>query len=69
MFYQDDYGYDYPYAHYPDWPGPGPEQSRISFIIYDKREFKRIDPEHRWTDYLQYLAEVYVNPYTGEIVN
>jgi len=59
MFIQDDYPED----------GLDQELSRISFIIYDKTEFKRIDSLHRWTDYLQYLAEVYVNPYTGEIVN
>jgi prepilin-type N-terminal cleavage/methylation domain-containing protein len=59
MFIQDDY---------PEY-GLYQELSRISFIIYDKREFKRINSGLRWTDYLQYLAEVYVNPYTGEIVN
>jgi len=64
LFYQDDYFS----GKLPDL-GIGPEKSRISFIIYDKREFKRINSLHRWTDYLQYLAEVYVNPYTGEIVN
>jgi len=59
MFIQDDYPED----------GLDQEKSRISFIIYDKTEFKRINSSSRWTDYLQYLAEVYVNPYTGEIVN
>jgi prepilin-type N-terminal cleavage/methylation domain-containing protein len=64
MFYQDDYFV----GKSPDL-GIGPEKSRIGFIIYDKTEFKRINSGLRWTDYLQYLAEVYVNPYTGEIVN
>ncbi len=64
MFYQDDYFS----GKSPDL-GIGPEKSRISFIIYDKTEFKRINSGLRWTDYLQYLAEVYVNPYTGEIIN
>ena len=64
LFYQDDYFS----GRSPDL-GIGPEKSRISFILYDKTEFKRINSGLRWTDYLQYLAEVYVNPYTGEIVN
>ena len=61
MFFEDE--------NYNHLPGLQVEQSRISFFIYDKKKFERIDSLHRWTDYLQYLAEVYVNPYTGEIVH
>ena len=59
MFVQDYYAED----------GLGAEPSRNSFIVYDKNEFAAIDAEKRWKNYLQYLEIVYVNPYTGEIVN
>jgi len=59
MFYQDDYA---------DL-GLGQEPSRNHFVIYNKNEFDSVDAESRWTDYLQYLEVVYVNPYTGQIIN
>jgi prepilin-type N-terminal cleavage/methylation domain-containing protein len=58
MFYQDDYPDD----------GFGPEYSRNSFVIYSKREFKKINSAGRYTDYLQHLRKEYVNPYSGELV-
>ena len=60
MFIQDDY------------PSDGLQKlelSRNHFVIYNKNEFDSVDAESRWTDYLQYLEVVYVNPYTGQIIN
>jgi prepilin-type N-terminal cleavage/methylation domain-containing protein len=59
MFYQDDYA----------GLGLGQEPSRNHFIIYNENEFDSVDTESRWTDYLQYLEVVYVNQYTGQIIN
>lgn len=45
------------------------EMSRNCFIIYDKQEFAKIDEDSRWTDFLQYEEYLYINAYSGEIVN
>lgn len=67
MFYQDDY-FDPDLNFYPDL-GLGPEPSRRRFVIYDKIEFAKVDPNRRWTDYLRTLDVIYINPYTGTIVS
>ena len=59
MFYQDDYADE----------GFGQESSRNTFVIYDQKEFQSIDSASRWSGYLQHLEVLYVNPYTGEIIN
>lgn len=61
MFIQDDY---------PAF-GFGEEPSRNRFIIYDKTEFKKVAPDRRYTDYLVQLVPemIYINPYTGTIIN
>ena len=59
MFIQDDYQND----------GLFEEPSRKRFIIYDKIEFGKVDPNRRWTDYLRTLDVIYINPYTGTIVS
>jgi prepilin-type N-terminal cleavage/methylation domain-containing protein len=68
MFLQDDY-----YAKYAGSPvinlGLGPEPSRNRFIIYDTKKLKQADVNHRWTTYLSLLKPIYINPYTGTIVN
>lgn len=67
MFYQDDY---YGANLYPDIGlGLGPEPSRRRFVIYDKIQFGKVDPNRRWTGYLRSLDVVYLNPYTGTIVS
>jgi type II secretory pathway pseudopilin PulG len=61
MFYQDDYTN----------LGLGQEASRNSFIIYDRTVFEKLNPGSRYTDYLEDLAKkevVYINPYTGTII-
>ncbi len=58
MFVQDDY------AHL----GLGEEPSRNRFIIYDKSEFNKVDKSKRWSDYLKYLEVIYINPYTGTMI-
>jgi hypothetical protein len=59
MFVQDDYAY----------LGYGSEMSRNSFIIYETKILKQTAANLRWTDYLQNLKRIYVNPYTGTIVS
>lgn len=64
MFVQDDYFS----GSLPDL-GLGPELSRNSFIIYDKTIFEKLNPNSRYTDYLKGLEVVYINPYTGTMIN
>ena len=59
MFYQDDYPSD----------GFDKESSRNSFRIYDKTVFDKVNPLTRYTDYLRTLDVIYINPYTGTIIN
>jgi prepilin-type N-terminal cleavage/methylation domain-containing protein len=59
MFYQDDY----------TALGLGQERSRNSFIIYDANILKRTAFNNRWNGYLSTLQPIYVNPYTGSIIN
>lgn len=59
MFYQDDY----------TALGLGQEASRNSFIIYDKDIFEKVDKDRRYNDYLKDLEVIYINPYTGTIIN
>ena len=62
MFYQDDY---------PDL-GLAQEPSRNSFIIYDRQKFKQAyEKGQPYTGYLVQLRPemIYINPYTGTIIN
>lgn len=59
VFYQDDYAA----------LGLGQEPSRNCFVIYDKKRLSGAPATRRWTDYLQELDWVYINPHTGELVN
>jgi len=49
------------------------ELSRSYFLIYDKEKLKETDESfganNRWTKYLQDLDVLYINPYTGTIIN
>ena len=58
MFVQDDYAE----------LGLGAEPSRNRFIIYNKSEFNKVDIDRRWSDYLEYLEFIYINPYTGTMI-
>ena len=47
------------------------EDSRNAFIIYDKNRFEQlyeIGSDTAWLRYLQHLLPVYINPYTGTII-
>jgi prepilin-type N-terminal cleavage/methylation domain-containing protein len=44
------------------------EQGRNKFVIYDCEKFSKLDFNKRYTEYLKDLKELYVNPYTGEII-
>ncbi|MFH1372166.1 MAG: prepilin-type N-terminal cleavage/methylation domain-containing protein [Planctomycetota bacterium] len=60
MFYQD------------DWADPsafGPEPSRNNFIIYETKILKQTNQNLRWTNYLSRLKPIYINPYTGTLIN
>ena len=61
MFAQDDYA----------GGGYGSEFSRNNFIIYDTKKFKQVPYNNRWDGYLKQIAQkpVYINPYTGTIIN
>jgi type II secretory pathway pseudopilin PulG len=59
MFLQDNYHSS----------GFGQESSRNSFVIYETKILKQTPSNLRWTNYLQNLTIIYVNPYTGTIIN
>ncbi|MGA2324239.1 MAG: prepilin-type N-terminal cleavage/methylation domain-containing protein [Sedimentisphaerales bacterium] len=59
MFVQDDYPLD----------GLDKEPSRNSFVIYDTKKLKQTNVNYRWTNYLSQLKPIYINPYTGTIIN
>lgn len=60
MFIQDDY---------PSL-GLAEEQSRNSFIIYDRKEFKHAYEENEpYSSYLERLVPIYINAYTGTIIS
>lgn len=67
-FLQDDHDGS-PTSVYPaQEEGYGFENSRNSFVIYNKDRLKSVPSFSRWTDYLQYLKVAYVNPYSGQII-
>ncbi len=67
MFIQDDY-FGAWWSSYPNY-GLGPEPSRRSFVIYDRREFKQSYTQGRaYSGYLNRLVPIYINPYTGTMV-
>jgi len=51
-----------------DGDGLGVERSRKQFYIYDREKLRKItDNSDRW-DYIYYLPALYINPYTGGII-
>ena len=48
---------------------PREEQSKNSFIVYDRKIFEGINENGRYSDYLEGLEVIYINPYTGTIIN
>jgi hypothetical protein len=58
MFVQDDYSIE----------GFGKEPCRNSFIIYDRTIFEKLNPNSRYDDYLRDLEVIYINPYTGTMI-
>ena len=44
------------------------EQSRQRFFIYDRNEFKTIEPILRWTNFMSQQEMIYINPYTGTFI-
>lgn len=52
--------------------GLGQEASRTSFVIYDRRRFRRAyETKKAWTGYLLGLAAeaIYISPYTGNLIS
>ncbi|MCK5226003.1 MAG: hypothetical protein KAQ89_04740 [Planctomycetes bacterium] len=58
MFVQDDYPSD----------GLNEEPSRNKFIIYDRTKLKKLEAGNRWSGYLEDLVPIYINPYTGTMI-
>jgi hypothetical protein len=59
MFVQDDYPAD----------GFDEEPSRKCFVIYERDKFKETyERGLAWSEYLKYLKPVYINPYTGTMI-
>lgn len=70
MFYQDDY-FGAAWSLYANL-GLGPEYSRNSFIIYDRKEFTQAYQKGQaYSGYLYRLVPqaIYINPYTGTIIS
>ncbi len=44
------------------------EPSRRRFIIYNRTEFDKVDEDRRYDDYLTHLEVIYINPYTGTMI-
>ncbi|MGB7583043.1 MAG: hypothetical protein WBL85_11425 [Sedimentisphaerales bacterium] len=60
MFIQDDYAY----------LGYGAEFSRNNFVIYDTKKFNQAcNNGIPYSGYLNQLKRIYINPYTGTIIN
>jgi len=49
--------------------GADEEPSRRSFIIYDRADFDKLNRNRRYDDYLRHLEVIYINPYTGTMIN
>jgi len=45
------------------------EPSRNSFIIYEKNKFDSVNKNSRYDDYLKSLDVIYINPYTGTMID
>ncbi|MGD0785791.1 MAG: prepilin-type N-terminal cleavage/methylation domain-containing protein [Sedimentisphaerales bacterium] len=61
LFIQDD-----PESNTPD--GLDKEKSRNKFVIYDRQRFNTIATSQRYSRYLKDLQYVFVNPYTGQLI-
>lgn len=57
--FQDDYDTSFPYDK---------EDSVNNFVICNKNDFGKIDINSRYTDFIQDLEVLYINPYTGSII-
>jgi Tfp pilus assembly protein FimT len=44
------------------------EPSQSKFRIYDKTVFEKLNPNSRYDDYLSSLEVIYINPYTGTMI-
>ena len=53
---------------YDDQPPFQQERSQNRFIIYDKTIFSKVDTTRRWSGYLRNLEVIYINPYTGTMI-
>jgi prepilin-type N-terminal cleavage/methylation domain-containing protein len=62
MFLQDDY-----HTSPNDWE-LDKEKSRNKFIIYDRQKFDMLATSQRYSKYLKNLQFIFINPYTGQII-
>ncbi|MBN1124243.1 MAG: hypothetical protein JXA82_04485, partial [Sedimentisphaerales bacterium] len=49
--------------------GLGQEPSRNCFWVFNRNEFEAVPATQRWSGFLRFQEELYVSPFTGEIVN
>ena len=49
--------------------GWGREESRNTFILFDRKGLEAVGAARRWSGFLKGQEVVYVSPYSGEIVN
>jgi prepilin-type N-terminal cleavage/methylation domain-containing protein len=69
MFYQDDYASQNSQLRYCSLNfGFGKEASRKEFIIYNTQTFNKLNANERYEKYLKDLPVLYINPYTGGII-
>jgi len=47
----------------------GNELSKKRFRIYDRKIFEKVDTNDRWSKYLKDLEIIYINPYTGTMID
>jgi competence protein ComGC len=52
----------------PDTAGDHHEQSNSSLVIYNRQELGKYAPADRYSKYLKDLPVLYINPYTGGII-
>lgn len=62
---------DYALLYQDDYPamGLGEEPSRNTFYLVSRNEFAKVNRLDRYEDYLRYQTPLYVNTYSGEIIN
>ncbi len=62
---------DYTYGAADEIEGLWKEPTRTSFFIFDRKEFEKVDPSKRCSDFIDKIKDqstYYLNPYNGKII-